>query len=347
MVKLKILDKLFRTNQSNAAQKPNEWASTSSSSGNSPSSSSSSTSSCSSPSVLRSKLYKSTNCLTNHAKHAKTSAENFKRTNSGDLLLLGGDLTGTESIFSDILNENFVCNCCLETLRNPVTLLCGHSFCQLCLADWYLISSKKICPVCRQEWHGVPKVNQTLKTTIRKLIKQDSLMMCTDNFGAYSDKLSKEDEKKIKTFEQKCSCSLLPGGYFSSTDFNYRINYQEQRQRINEHLLQQSHRRNNNINLYNFLIGILVGMLVAVMAFLLGWLMFGSAKSYSIDLSNVGLMRKKYLKPTELWTVNEVQEWFYALGPWTTKIANIALVAKIGKLIFPHLTGDTSLVAQK
>lgn len=74
------------------------------------------------------------------------------------------------NVFASILNEHFICNCCLELLRNPVTLICGHSFCQLCLADWYLISNNRRCPICRQEWFGIPKQNQALKSTIKKYI---------------------------------------------------------------------------------------------------------------------------------------------------------------------------------
>lgn len=70
------------------------------------------------------------------------------------------------SVFQSILNENLVCNCCLELLQNPVTLMCGHSFCQLCLADWFLISNNRRCPICRQEWYGVPKQNQMLRAII-------------------------------------------------------------------------------------------------------------------------------------------------------------------------------------
>ena len=35
-----------------------------------------------------------------------------------------------------LLNEHLICNCCFEILNNPISLLCGHSFCQLCLANW-------------------------------------------------------------------------------------------------------------------------------------------------------------------------------------------------------------------
>lgn len=79
------------------------------------------------------------------------------------------------SVFQSILNENLVCNCCLELLQNPVTLMCGHSFCQLCLADWFLISNNRRCPICRQEWYGVPKQNQMLRAIILRL---DHISFC-------------------------------------------------------------------------------------------------------------------------------------------------------------------------
>lgn len=59
--------------------------------------------------------------------------------------------------------EDYICTCCFEILYSPVSLVCGHNICQLCLANWFLISSKRICPTCRQQWTGVPKSNLILK----------------------------------------------------------------------------------------------------------------------------------------------------------------------------------------
>ena len=68
---------------------------------------------------------------------------------------------------SDSLNDKFIddflCTCCFEVLLNPISLLCGHNFCLICLANWFLISNKCVCPTCRQEWIGAPKVNLVLK----------------------------------------------------------------------------------------------------------------------------------------------------------------------------------------
>ena len=59
--------------------------------------------------------------------------------------------------------DNYTCTCCFEILYNPISLLCGHNFCQICLANWYLISSNRVCPLCRQEWMGAPKLNIVLQ----------------------------------------------------------------------------------------------------------------------------------------------------------------------------------------
>lgn len=225
-----------------------------------------------------------------------------------------------ESVFSNILNENFICNCCLELLKNPITLLCGHSFCLLCLADWYLISSNRKCPICRQEWYGVPKQNQALKSTIKKLVKYD-----VSNEG-YNDKLTKEDEKKIKTFQQKCA------QYGSSQTYIFRPHIEQTHQRIDSFRTIMSRRNINNV--YNFVAGLFMGILLTAVSFSLIWLIFGGHSSkvgLNVDHSNtVGLLRKKYSKPPEIWTVGEIQEWFYALGPWTSKIASVSQSLKIG-----------------
>ncbi len=71
--------------------------------------------------------------------------------------------THKKSRHSKLIADDYTCTCCFEILLNPVSLLCGHNICALCLANWFLISSKSICPTCRQEWTGYPKINIVLK----------------------------------------------------------------------------------------------------------------------------------------------------------------------------------------
>ena len=61
--------------------------------------------------------------------------------------------------------REFVCACCMEVMVEATTLMCGHSFCRHCLAQWYLHANtkKKECIECKQEWMGYPKVNIALR----------------------------------------------------------------------------------------------------------------------------------------------------------------------------------------
>ncbi|XP_053193037.1 zinc-binding protein A33-like [Scomber japonicus] len=44
------------------------------------------------------------------------------------------------------------CSCpvCCDIFKDPVVLLCGHSFCKYCLQEWWRQSRCKTCPVCKE-----------------------------------------------------------------------------------------------------------------------------------------------------------------------------------------------------
>ncbi|XP_071489855.1 bifunctional apoptosis regulator-like [Diadema antillarum] len=67
------------------------------------------------------------------------------------------------------LDSNFLCACCYELMVQPTTLNCGHSFCRLCLAQWWRTSQKTTCPQCRQPWSGFPHVNIIIRNTLDKI----------------------------------------------------------------------------------------------------------------------------------------------------------------------------------
>ena len=60
-------------------------------------------------------------------------------------------------------SEDFLCGCCHDLMVQPTTLTCGHSFCRLCIAEWYLQSKRTECLLCRAPWAGNPQINITLK----------------------------------------------------------------------------------------------------------------------------------------------------------------------------------------
>lgn len=45
--------------------------------------------------------------------------------------------------------DHFECPICLAVLIHPITLTCGHTFCEVCIKDDLL--AKKVCPVCRKK----------------------------------------------------------------------------------------------------------------------------------------------------------------------------------------------------
>lgn len=72
------------------------------------------------------------------------------------------------SIKDRTIMDEFTCVICAQALIDPMTLNCGHSFCQLCLAAMWATKQRANplhlhCPVCRQPWKTLPAVNIHLR----------------------------------------------------------------------------------------------------------------------------------------------------------------------------------------
>jgi peroxin-10 len=48
-----------------------------------------------------------------------------------------------------IKGQNRKCTLCLEELKDPSVVGCGHVFCWACIGDW--VREKAECPLCRRE----------------------------------------------------------------------------------------------------------------------------------------------------------------------------------------------------
>uniref|UniRef100_A0A672GC77 RING-type domain-containing protein n=1 Tax=Salarias fasciatus TaxID=181472 RepID=A0A672GC77_SALFA len=67
------------------------------------------------------------------------------------------------------LDPSCACLCCWDVLVDPVTLLCQHTFCLHCLALWFDVSERDVCPQCLEEWFIYPEIDVELRDTVNGL----------------------------------------------------------------------------------------------------------------------------------------------------------------------------------
>ncbi|XP_042565057.1 E3 ubiquitin-protein ligase TRIM35-like [Clupea harengus] len=71
--------------------------------------------------------------------------------------------------------EDFTCPVCFDIFKDPVVLLCSHSFCKDCLQKFWREKKSKECPVCRrQSSMDNPPLNLSLRNLCESFLKEKS-----------------------------------------------------------------------------------------------------------------------------------------------------------------------------
>ncbi|XP_048011736.1 tripartite motif-containing protein 16-like [Megalobrama amblycephala] len=75
-----------------------------------------------------------------------------------------------------VYQNEFMCSVCLDLLKDPVTIHCGHSYCKICITGfWDQEDQKRVysCPQCRQTFSPRPALakNTILAEMVEKLKK--------------------------------------------------------------------------------------------------------------------------------------------------------------------------------
>ncbi|XP_061586960.1 tripartite motif-containing protein 16-like [Cololabis saira] len=73
---------------------------------------------------------------------------------------------------AQLYQETFSCSICLEVLKDPVTIPCGHSYCMNCIKNFWDEGEKKIpsCPQCRETF--IPRPALVKSTMFAALLEQ-------------------------------------------------------------------------------------------------------------------------------------------------------------------------------
>ncbi|KAG2465947.1 TRI25 ligase, partial [Polypterus senegalus] len=111
------------------------------------------------------------------------------------------------------LKEEFTCSVCLDTLTDPVSLHCGHSFCLKCLTNYWDQSQVCSCPQCRHTFMLRPELkrNTLLNEVIKRLRKTALSSPPSKNYAGPGD--VECDFCTGKKFRAVKSCLTCPASY--------------------------------------------------------------------------------------------------------------------------------------
>uniref|UniRef100_A0A673N989 Nuclear factor 7, brain-like n=1 Tax=Sinocyclocheilus rhinocerous TaxID=307959 RepID=A0A673N989_9TELE len=77
--------------------------------------------------------------------------------------------------------ENLLCPVCRDIFRDPVLLLCSHSFCWVCLDQYWELSGSQMCPVCRTDFcMDRPPCNRALKDLCEIFLQERKNLMSVE-----------------------------------------------------------------------------------------------------------------------------------------------------------------------
>uniref|UniRef100_A0A8C4XEE3 Tripartite motif-containing protein 16-like n=1 Tax=Erpetoichthys calabaricus TaxID=27687 RepID=A0A8C4XEE3_ERPCA len=112
-----------------------------------------------------------------------------------------------------VSQDEFTCSVCLDTLTDPVTIPCGHSFCLKCISNYWDQSQECSCPQCRHTFTTRPELkrNTLLNEVIKKLKKTTiSSLQSQNNTGPGDVECDFCTGKKFRAVK---SCLTCPASY--------------------------------------------------------------------------------------------------------------------------------------
>lgn len=109
----------------------------------------------------------------------------------------------------NLSEEQVHCSICLDVFTNPVSIPCGHNFCQSCILGYWRTSPLYQCPMCKKSFHKRPDIS--INTVLREIAEQFKEIRVKSSEGRPAteekrtsetkwtamDRHKKEDEEKL------------------------------------------------------------------------------------------------------------------------------------------------------
>lgn len=114
----------------------------------------------------------------------------------------------------NLSEEQVHCSICLDVFTNPVSIPCGHNFCQTCILGYWKTSLLYQCPMCKKSFHKRPDIS--VNTVLREIAEQFKQIRVKATEGKESgergvgkakkcimERRTKEDEEQLLEKNQK------------------------------------------------------------------------------------------------------------------------------------------------
>lgn len=108
----------------------------------------------------------------------------------------------------NLSEEQVHCSICLDVFTNPVSIPCGHNFCQSCILGYWKTSPLYQCPMCKKSFHKRPDIS--INTVLREIAEQFKEIRVKSAEGRPAtekkwtmDRHKQEDEEKLLEEDQR------------------------------------------------------------------------------------------------------------------------------------------------
>ncbi|XP_059402969.1 tripartite motif-containing protein 16-like isoform X1 [Carassius carassius] len=130
--------------------------------------------------------------------------------------------------------DDFSCPVCLDLLKDPVTIQCGHSYCKICITDcWDQEDQMRVysCPQCRQTFSPRPALsrNTMLTEVVEKLKKRKRPADCDAGDGDVQC-----DACTGRKYEAVKSCLMCLNSYCQNHLEQHEIWFRGKRHKLTE-----------------------------------------------------------------------------------------------------------------